>query len=395
MACAAGAPEPAAGPGPPAATAPPKAGNDPALPALTNVAETWPGQGRCHDVLAELAVMAPSRRQLLLPEASPVALAVVDRGTTLPRSAAATGLVLDLPIPLTDDLLGGAPCLVMLDRTASARAGQRRVLAHELVRSSYRRGTRHLPNAERTALERAARQAERDRGPEIMATGDPGIDLLGLVAGGIIGGIDLFRRAGESERLRQQIAATPDSIEEPVWEPYTYDVTTIEAARTGPLRAALVDHGLGRSWTLDLTVRETRTFRVASNRNPKDRDLLDGHDGTLAVAADVTVWEEGGLRPAASDLVQRLADATDERPTPATAIASAWAGNPRQAQAAIEPAAGPGGKAERASGCRRTGSTGLVEQIVDADGTRRYRLAGSGGSHCAEQADADELTGAP
>ena len=384
-ACAAGPPEPAAGPAGAAVAPEPAAG--------PGVAETWPGQGRCHAVLADLTAMPATRRQLLLPEASPVALAVVDRGAALPRTAAATSLVLDLPIPLTDDLIGGASCLLMLDRTATARVGQRRVLAHELVRSSYRRGTRRVPNAERAALERAVRNAERERAPEILATGDPGIDLVGLVAGGVLGGIDLFRRAGESERLRQQLATMPEAFEEPIWEPYTYDVTTIEAARAGPLRAALVDHGLGRSWSIDLDLRETRTFRVASGRNAKDRDLLDGHDGTVAVMADVTVWEEGGLRPPASELVERLAGAADESRTTAVAIAGAWVGAPRAAPAAIEPAAGPVAMDEHASSCRRAGGRSMVEQIVDADGIRRYRL---GGSSCAGPAsDAAGLTREP
>ncbi|MFO1071398.1 MAG: hypothetical protein U1E17_01575 [Geminicoccaceae bacterium] len=106
----------------------------------------------------------------------------------------------------------------------------------------YRAAPAELPNAERTAPRRAARQAERDREPEIMATGDPGIDLLDWSRAGSsaastcsavrarASGCVIARHAGPDRGAGLGIPTTAG---------------TIEAARTGPLRAALVDHGLG------------------------------------------------------------------------------------------------------------------------------------------------------
>lgn len=384
-------PEPAAGP----ATDTEAAG----------LAEGWPGGGRCTEVIAGLARLPPARRQLLLPEASPLALAVIDRGAVLPRGAIGDQVVRDLPVPITDRLTGEAPCLLLFDRAATTAAGPRRPVAHELVRSAYRRGTRRTANAEHEELKRAVREVERERQPDIIATGDPGVDLIGLVAGGVLSGIDLFRRRGEAEELRGALADTPASLEEPIWEPYSYSVTTFEASRTGPLRAALVDRAQGRSWSIDLSVREARTFRVASGRHVKDRAVLEGADATISVPADLDVWEEGGLKPSTGELVERLADVVAREPgeaRDAAAIVAAWgrrspaSPQPLVASVASEPerqdpsrTAARGGRS-----CHRGGSS--VQQIVAPDGTRRYQLVeDADGCSSASSSWGDEVTDEP
>lgn len=364
--------------------------------AVPAAAEAWPGQGRCDELVPGLAALPAGRRQGLAPEASPMALAVIDRGVVLPAEAADLAVARDVPLPVAARLDGPAPCLLLVDRGASVRAAARRPVAHELVRSAYRRGTRRTPSQERADLERAAREVGRGGGPEVLATGDPGVDLIGLLAGSVLDGIDLFRRRSEAERLRAARAATPAAVEEPVWEPYTYDVTTVEAARFGSLRAALVDRGRGRGWRINREVREVRTFRVAAGRSPRDRDLIEGRAGTVALPADVEVWELGGLRPRVSELLALLAEAIaagrPEAASPATVVAG-WAGAPNLLAASPaaaspdgepepEPAAGPVPRsaegAEGAAGCpprpAAAGRASLVEQVAAADGTRRYRL---------------------
>lgn len=356
-------------------------------PAAGGSAQThwdpWPMAGDCRAMMRDLAAFTDKQRRLLDPRASPLALAVVENGSALPAQAVDAALVMDLPVPLAPSLdLGPAPCLLLLERSVSAPGAARRPLAHETVRSTYRKGTRRVTNEDHRNLQRAVREVQQDDGPEILATGDPALDLIGLVAGGVLGGIDLFRRRSEEERLRASLAATPNAFEEPVWEPYTYEVTTIEATRIGPLRAALVDWRLGRSWIVERTVRDLRSFWVAKGRHARDRDLIEGRDGVAATPADLDVWERGGLRPTLSEIVALLAGAAaSEEGTvvaPAT-IATAWTrlvpvvvldegarGVVTEAAAArAAPAADGGTRASRHS---------LVEQVITADGTRRYRL---------------------
>lgn len=283
----------------------------------------------------------------------------------------------DLPVPT--DGHEHAPCLVLVDRSATARAAPRRLLAHEVVRSTYRRGSRGIADPEHTELRRALREPDDEDGVEVLATGDPGVDLIGLLAGGVLDGIDRFRRASAEKQARAALAATPASLEEVVWEPYTYEVTTIEAARSGVLRAALVDRRLGLAWPIERVVRETRRFSVAAGRNAKDRQLLESPGGDQAVAADVTVWEHGGLQPSLSGLMGLLAAAPgDGVALDARGLATAWATAP------VHLAASPSGAAD-ADPDPPTAESGdgpvmspprasSVEQVVTADGVRRYRL---------------------
>lgn len=387
------------------AAEPPAPAAGPTSPETASFGESWPGGGRCPEVIADLAALSPERRQRLSPEASPLALAVIDRGAVLPGSVAAAQVVRDLPVSITDRLSGDAPCLLLLDRTATVPAGPRRSVAHELVRSTYRRGTRRTANAEHEALKRAMREVEQEREPEIIATGDPSADLVGLVAGTVLSGVDLFRRRGEAEELRGALAGTPASFEEPVWEPYSYEVTTVEASRSGRLRAALVDRAQGRSWSVDLVLHEARSFRVASGRHVKDRAVLEGHDGTVATPADLDVWEEGDLRPSTNELVERLAGVVSREPAEArdaAAIAATWG---RLSQALPQPLVGPTADeperrrpartaANGSRSCHRGGSS--VQQVVAADGTRRYQLAeGTEGCTPASPSWDDDVTEEP
>jgi len=347
-------------------------------PAAPAPPEPWPTGPGCRAILAGVAGLPAGARRRLPPETAPLALQVLDGGRPLPAVAASEAVRPDLPVPL--DVGGAAPCLLLVERPLSARAEPRRRLAHEVVRSSYRRGSRSAANPEHAQLRRAVRELEDGDRADILATGDPGLDLIGLLAGGVLDGIDRFRRGRAAEQARDALAAMPARLEEPVWEPYSYEVTRIEATREGWLRAALVDRRADRAWVVERAVRETRRFDVATGRSAKDRALLEGPDDAVATAADVAVWEQVGLQPSLSGLVELLAavpgDGTALDPV---GIAAAWAGAP------VRPAETPAGIVDAlpdqalpdlddAAGAAPPRAS-AVEQVVTADGVRRYRLA--------------------
>jgi hypothetical protein len=306
-------------------------------------------------------------RRSLNAHASPLAVAIVDRGVRLPGVIAADAVALDLPVPVDGGDGEDAPCLLVVERSTTTPAAPRRTVAQRVVRSTYRKGSQRTANPQHQALRRTVREFEDGDnavGEGILATGDPSLDLIGLAVGGVLAGIDLFRRGQAERQAMEALAATPPTLENVAWEPYTYEATTVDAERAGRLRMALVDRRSGRSWQATDEVIETRRFVVAAGRHAKDRDLLEGHGGNVVTEADVAVWEQAGLRPPLSVLLATLAGAAGEgAPGDLATVAATWA--------ATAPTAATLAAPRLASAGRRGFS---VEQTALADGTHRYRL---------------------
>ena len=71
-----------------------------------------------------------------------------------------------------------------------------------------------------------------------MATGDPGLDLIGLIGGVVLNGIGTINRAQSAAASANALRLNAGHADLATWEPYTFEVTTVEATRTGHLRAA-------------------------------------------------------------------------------------------------------------------------------------------------------------
>jgi hypothetical protein len=313
----------------------------------------WPRAASCRELLAAIVAMPEAARSRLEPAQATAAFAVRDGAALLPPGEARAACVQDLPLPAGTG--AEVQCLVLVDRLPTARSAPRRPLAHEIVRSTYRAGSQRQPNPDYRDIWDSLRELEDDDGAGLMATGEPALDLIGLVASSVLDGIDLFTRERAAAAARAKLAATPATLSSATWEPYTFEVTTLEATRSGRLRAVLVDHGSGLAWPLERVVLEQRRFRVAEERRARDRDLLEGHGGGLVDVADVAVWEQAGLRPSLLDLAAALAEV--DGPGATTSVAARPA-------APAPPGAG-------AAGMARSGS---VEQTTEPDGSHRYRL---------------------
>ncbi|MFL5336874.1 MAG: hypothetical protein ACJ8H8_27785 [Geminicoccaceae bacterium] len=331
--------EPAAGPPPQSSV--------PVAPPLP-----WPTAASCRELLVAIVAMPEAELRRLEPAAAPIAYGVRDAAIMLSPAAAQAAVLADLPLPAS----AGADvhCLVLVERSSTKKAAPRRFLEHEVVQSTYQAGSERQPNPDYVALRRRLRETESDKGLGIMATGDPGLDLIGLIGGVVLNGVGAINRAQSAAAMRERLAGTPATLTSQSWEPYTFEVTTIEAARSGQLRAALVDSRSNRAWPMEREMVEQRRFRVANGRRARDRGLLEGGGADLVETADVAVWEQGGLRPSLAGLAKLLA-AVD---TPGIAGGLA-------ALAPVEPLPAP---------ATTSGRTGSVEQIVAADGVRRYRL---------------------
>jgi hypothetical protein len=342
------APAPAAVPQSQSAAAPEAAlAVQPAAPPVA-----WPKAAGCREIAAEIGRLPPAAAARLDPATAPLALAVRDGPTPLPPAETVS---LDLPLPVDD---GSARCVLVVAPAPTVRAAPRRPLAHEIVRSTYRVAGGGRPNPDYRRLQQELRRVDRSEDIDFLATGDPGIDLIGLIAGGVLQGIDAALMGRAEAGLRAELAATPPTVAEPRWEPYSFEVTTIEATRSGRLRVQLVDRASDRAWSLDEPVVERRRFRVAAGRRARDRGLLEGGGDGLVAMTTVAVWEQEGLRPNLTWLVAALGART----------------GPGRQVAEIEataPAAGPAGSGDPSD---VPSPVGAVESAIGADGVRRFRL---------------------
>jgi hypothetical protein len=268
------------------------------LPKVTAV--PWPALTNCRELAAAVGTLPVADRAGLAAEAAPLALAARAGPHLVAPTAAVTP---DLALPADD---GTRRCVIIVESVPSVRAAPRRPVAHDMVRSTYRAGGAGRANPEYRRLQRQLRHLESPDRIGFVATGDPGLDLIGLVAGSVLQGIDAALDGHAAGALRARLAATPPTLAEAVWEPYAFDVTTIEAARSGIVRARLLDRATGTGWTLEEPMVERRLFRVANGRRARDRGLLDGGGSDLAAMADIAVWEQSGVRPSLTSLLTAL-----------------------------------------------------------------------------------------
>ena len=300
----------------------------------------WPGVGDCRALAAALVAMSPAERARLDPATAPL-------GVTLRAAdgafSVADGLA-DPPLPADD---GRRRCALLIEVQPGVRAAPRRILGHERVRSAYRTSAAGRPNPEYRRLQEQLRDLERADAPGVLATGDPGLDLIGLVAGSVLDGITAAVDQHQADALRRRLADTPARLDEVDWEPYSFEVTTLEAARAGGVRAFLVDRRTGDVFALEDSLRETRRFRVAQGRRARDRGLLEGGGDGLVDPADVAAWEQSGVRPGLISLLAALPSEPSASAVPPPELAAAAAGS------------------------------GSVVAETGPDGVRRFRLRGA------------------
>ncbi|MGD9508691.1 MAG: hypothetical protein AB7I59_04240 [Geminicoccaceae bacterium] len=321
------------------APAPIPVGARPQPAAAPPVEVPWPAEAGCRDLATALAAIPVPERPRLDRSASPLGITIrAADGADTPVDP-----VGDLPLPPDDGL---RRCALLVEIGRSTRTSPRRIVAHERIRSVYRSSASGRVNPEHRRLQAELRQIERGGGAEILATGDPGLDLIGLLAGSVLNGISATLDAQRIRTLRERLAATPARLEEAAWEPYSFEVSTVEAARAGKVRAVLLDRATGDVFPFEETVAETRRFRVAQGRRARDRGLLEGGGDGLVDSEVVAVWEQAGVRPGVVALLAALPPAPTASSFPPADFAAAMDG------------------------------AGSVMAEIGGDGVRRFRLRG-------------------
>jgi hypothetical protein len=336
-------------------------------PANLPVPIDWAAAGDCLDQLNLLHDMA-AQGHLEEAHAPPFAVAPATSASSLEWvRGAAVPLMADLPLDFYEDqaaAAAAAPCLLLVEQPGEVRAAQR-VVDLRTVASEYQSGVRSEKNPDYEAAQARLRDAEREtkrRGPSLLRVGDPMLDLVGLLVGGVIAAFD---QVGSHDDLGDALAAlkeTPRSRDRPVYRAYEFERSTVRAGKEATIGVVLRDLRRGRMWRSEVRQREMRELAVLEGLDPRDRDYEQHRAGALS-REEFEHWQRQPPQLPMSALVAALIEqgGTDEGPrthdseliaeTPSPVSPAEWlaaaetgqenaTGLPRMR--ALAPSAGPG-----------------------------------------------------
>ena len=272
----------------------------------------WTSAGDCLDTLWLLHAAAREGR-LDRAERPPITVVTPD----MPPApgwyqATAVPVAADLPLEMRDAAAAaglGVPCVVQIERPYDQRA-EHRVLGQEVVRSLYQSGVRSEKNPDYQVAEARLRQAERqlkDDVPDIISVGDPLLDLVGVVVGGVLGAFSRGSSSGEVDQALAELAATPRSIDRPVYRPYHFEQTIVLGQKEATIPIALVDHASGNIVRTELRHREIREFNLLEDLDARDRDYPQ-HRAASVTQGELERWLDQPPELPLSTVVAALLD---------------------------------------------------------------------------------------
>jgi len=279
----------------------------------------WPDAIGCPDLVDRLLALDDATMRRLDPQAAPLIVAALHQGA----DGDSSGWLPRLEAPLES----AGPCVLLVGTYQVLGHQPDRVLERRTVHSSYQTGTKRRRNPEHQALEKelAAARREAERGLDVLSTGDPLVDLIGMVAGSVIGGFDAVARRQELQELEARLDATATFIEDPILTPYRYEQIALEAERRFALPVALHDRAAGALWRTTVTLAETERFAVADDRHPKDAETDQPARSRHVTSAELEMWRRDP--PAIDDraLLTHIAATARSRPFEAMSLEDAVA----------------------------------------------------------------------
>jgi hypothetical protein len=225
----------------------------------------------------------------------------------------------DLPLGVherTDAAELGVPCVLLIEPARDQRVGHR-LLGRETVRSAYQNGTRSERNPDYDLAQLRVRQAERelkDDGPDILKVGDPMLDLVGLLVGGVFSGFSQGANERELDEAVTELASIPRSRDRALYRAYEFERITMIAGKEATIPVALLDRANGRVWRAELRQRERRELVILEGLDPRDRDYDKHSAGTLS-RNDFERWQREPPQLQLSAIAAALREG-DPTPTP-------------------------------------------------------------------------------
>jgi hypothetical protein len=317
----------------PTATASPGPQDPPASPI------DWAGAGDC---LGQLRLLHTAAREGRLNARHEPPFAVLQAASTTGlewTQAAPVPLVADLPLPFSENrgaAAAAAPCLLLVEPAREIRAASR-VIGFEEVASAYQSSVRSEKNPDYEAAQERVREARRDTGesgPGVLRVGDPMLDLVGLLVGGVIA---TFGQIGDDDvdDALAELKETPRSRDRPVYRAYAFERSTVRAGKEAIVAVELRDVRRGRVWRSQLRQREMRELAVLEGLDPRDRDYEQHRAGAMSWR-EFEHWQRQPPQLPLSALVAALIEPGGSVVPPRTGDAELVAGVP----SGLEPAAG-------------------------------------------------------
>lgn len=245
----------------------------------------WPVADDCASTVRDVLGLDAAEARRLDARSSPLALAIVEQ-----KGLEIAG---ELPLPLVAAPVAGAvPCLVVVGKAEALAANPDRVLHRRTIHSSYQTGTKRRRNPEREALEKALAAARREAGRDsnVIATGDPLVDLIGAVAGSVINGFDAVMAGRELAALEADLDRTPAFIEDPILTPYRYERSDVEAVRRFAVPVTLHDRAADATWRTVVTLTEEQRFAIVDGRHARDAEAVPADTAPRLTSTELALW---------------------------------------------------------------------------------------------------------
>ena len=232
----------------------------------------------------------------------------------------------DLPLALDDaGAATEARCLIRIGPAKDQSAAHRAVDIQD-VQSAYQSALRSERNPDYDAAQLAHREAKENAEGrhQLVRVGDPLLDLIGTTVGGLIGTVDRRVREHEVDDAAAELAATPRSLDRPVYRPYSFERIVVRAQKQAVVPIALLDASGRELRRTELRQSERREFFVLQGLDPRDRDY-EQHRSSSMTRADLARW----ARTPPALRLSSVAIALTEGPAPEPHLAD------------LAPAAGP------------------------------------------------------
>lgn len=250
----------------------------------------WSGAGDC---FAQLRLLHAASGQGRLDQSHEPPFAVLQAAPASLEwtQAPPVPVIADLPLKVYEDrsaAVAAAPCLLLVEPARDLRAAHR-VVDFEEVASEYQSGLRSERNPDYDAAQARVREAERDSrsgGPGVLRVGDPMLDLVGLVVGGVISAFGDLGDQDLDEALAE-LKETPRSRDRPVYRAYQFERSTVRAGKEAIIPIALQDLRHGGIWRTELRQREMRQLAMLEGLDARDRNYEQQRAGALS-------WREFG-----------------------------------------------------------------------------------------------------
>lgn len=221
-------------------------------------------------------------------------------------------------------------CLIKLGDREVMSPQPRRVLSNRSLRSSYPAGTKRAPNPDYVEAKQKTGDEGFTLGP-FLKTGDPTVDLIGVLTEGVVAGFNAFSAADDEPAA----ASSPKTIQVDRLVPYSYKLSELEARRSGRLSIALHDRTLGSWHPITIDLEEQKLIALSDDRHPNDEHVQHDPHGTLMTSVQLDRWEKSFPVIRVSTLFNHLHQSVRTKPEKQLQLAVRKADD-----IVIEPAAG-------------------------------------------------------